>query len=157
MKEYKTIKVLLKDADEYIKTVNVFDWKVQDKEILGVKMKITLEREMGTSYYQEIKKLEKEWHKETTFPSWPTYVLSAIALVLITIYLVLFLNNQDEYGNLLFDIKQFLCFMLPRIITILIAFIYSFIRSRKINKIITLYYEKRREYSLKAQEIKGNK
>lgn len=157
MIESKNVKVTLNEVDEYIKTVSIFDWKVTNKEILGFKVSLTLTRETETPYYNEIKELEKKWKNETSISALPTYIFVGIALILITIYLVILLNNNDSDGNLVFQITPFLSFMVPGILSFLLAAGYSFFRSRKIQKIIVSYYELRREYDIKAQELKGIK
>ena len=157
MKETLIKKVKNNEIDDTIQTMATFDWNLISKDINGYKTVLTFEREKDTPYYQEVISLEKKWKKETSFPSWPNYLLVLVSFILITIYLVFLLNSKDDEGKLLFNITHFLSFMLPGLIFLLLAVLYTIIRGRKIRYIIENYYEKRREYQLLINSLKENK
>ena len=150
MEEYLKKKIVTTDLEETIKTYAVFDWKVESKNILGYKTSVTLVRDTETPYYNEIKDLEKKWNKEMDYPAWPTYLFIALALLTITAYLIVSVITGFQ-NKLLY----FLSIMLPGLLFFLIGTIFFFIRTKKIEKIIVKYYERRHDYAIEAKKIKG--
>lgn len=150
MEEYLVKKIVTNDLDESIKTYSIFDWKVTNKEINGYKTTVTFVRETDKPYYNELVKLEKKWNKETNFPAWPSYAFVLIAFLIFTAYLIVsFITNfQDK-------LTFFLAFMIPGLVFLFLAVVYFFIRTKKIEKIIASYYDKRHEYNLESKKIRG--
>ena len=150
MEEYLTKKIVTKDLDETIKTYEVFDWKVANKDILGYKTLVTFSRDTEEPHYAEIKALEKKWNKEMSFPAWPTYLFIALAILTITAYLIVSILTGFE-DKLIY----FLSIMMPGLGFFIIGTLFFIIRTKKIEKIIVKYYERRHDYALEAKRIKG--
>ncbi|MBR0295374.1 MAG: hypothetical protein IJQ67_05685 [Bacilli bacterium] len=150
MEQYLTKKINTTDIDDFIKLEAIFDYELVSKDIRGNKTYLTFKRETSTPYFEKIVELEKKWNKEMNYPAWPTYVLIALALITITGYLVVSFITGFE-NKLIF----FLSIMLPGLLFFVLASLYFIFRAKKIEKILAIYYEKRREYQIEANKIKG--
>ena len=151
MEEYLTKKVITSDLEETIETYKIFGWEVSDKSILGYKTMVVFNRDTDMPHYQEIVALEKKWNKETDFPAWPTYLFIILALLTITVYLIV-----SVLTGFTDKLLYFLSIMLPGLVFFMLGAGYFYLRTHKIQKIIETYYEKRREYRLEIERIKGD-
>ncbi len=149
MIEYKKEKINNSDLDETIKTNEIFKWVVTTKETKSNKTTVYFQRETDIPHYEEIVSLEKQFKKETTASSVPTYVFVIITLVFMTLYLICSWLLPDDSYNL----TLFLALMVPGLVFLLLAFLFMYIRIKKIQKIIPVFLEKRRDYKIKVESL----
>ncbi len=154
MIEYKKEKINNADLDQTIETRQVFKWTVTGKEPKSNKTTVYFQRDTDIPHYDEIVSLEKQFNKETTASPVPTYIFIGITVVFMTMYLIFSWILSDDSYNVTF----FFTFMVPGLVSLIIAFIFMYIRVKKIQKIIPVFLEKRRDYRIKIESLTdGNK
>lgn len=152
MTETKTIKIDNNQLVESIKTLEVFEWKVVNKDVGPYKSILTLERETDTPYYSKLVEYEKEWNKQMVIKNTAVYVFLAIALVILTtagIMKFVFLNDKT-IGYVVYGLLGGGLFFF------LLGALFFYLNIKKMQKNIPLYFEKRREFMLKIKELKEN-
>ena len=154
MKEYLTRKVRFEEVDEFIKTEEIFLWKLVSKDESGFKVRLTFERETEEPYYKETVQKEKIWKKKMETNMVPIYVLTALAMVLITAALIvrLLLGNEGVYQILVYS------FLFGGIGVFLVASLIFLLLLRKGQKNIMNFYELRHQLKEELDQIRnGNK
>ena len=147
MEECITRKVMNNEVDETIETMAVFDWKVTGKDIQAYKTTLSFSRDTKTPYYQKVVELEKKWKKETEPSSLLTYIFVGLSFATMTAFLIITLL-------LGFQLIYFLTIMVPALLLFTAGAMFFYLRTKKIQKIIISYYERRREYRLEIEKIK---
>lgn len=119
-------------VDKYDKIV--FDYAlcgyfVQSKIEQNNRYLVTFKRDLQGNSMQNIIKRVKEYKKYDIPSIIPIFVLSGVAVILFTIYIILALVKD---GNS-FQIGTFFSFFVPGILCFVLSAIYSFARTKKIN------------------------
>ena len=152
MIETKKMTIKNTELDEAIKTEKVFDWSAQDKEIGSYKTQVMFQRETEVPYYSKMVELEKRWHKEMDISYIIVYILLGIAMLFLSsagIFRLVFSNI--EYSNII-------TFALLGVGLLVFACgaVLSFLKIKKVQKVIPTYFEKRRELSIQMDELRKN-
>ena len=127
----------------------LFEWKVEEKQTKGKKVTFVFSRDKQKPYHEELVKLEKEFGNYKIWPMFPSYILSGLAFLLITIFFVFYMIDK---ANMLI---YFLSFTLPGLILLLAASIYTMFHFFNLRKIEKEFTEKTNKYKEKINELKN--
>ena len=152
MIETKVLKIKVEELDESIKTEAVFDWKVKEKDIGGYKATVTFERETDVPYYAEMIEKEKEWHNLMDVKYAIVYVLLALSIAVLTSAAVVRLfGNGLPYATVIIFSLLGLGFAI-----FVAAGLVFYLKIKKVQNTLPLYFEKRREYMLEMEKLRNH-
>ncbi len=153
MKEYLNKKIRNEEVDEYLKTMEIFDWKCVSKDFEAYKINLSFERETETPYYQEMIIKEKKWNKKYHPTMIHIYILSILAILVITSALIAhFLSSGALYHDPLVYSLLF-----SGIGIFMITSLLFFLRIKKGQKNIASFYEERHQIKEEMEALKNGK
>ena len=127
----------------------LFLWKCEEKKVIGNNIELRFSRDDSVPYIEDLRKLENEFGEYKIKSMLPTIILPAIAIVLFTVFLIVFLFNRENFNFLTY----FLALIVPALILIMGSVVFMVLRTRTINKIAREKPEKEREYQQKINEL----
>ena len=153
MKEYFYKKIRNEEVDEYIKTMEIFDWKVTDKTIEAYKTSLSFERDNETPYYKEMVLKEKAWNKKYNPTMIHIYILSILSIIVITGALI----THFLFPNAAFHNPLVYSLLFSGIGVFMIASLFFFLRIKKGQKNIMSFYEDRHQLKEEIKALKDGK
>ena len=128
--------------------MGLFDWKlVNEEKHDNAPSVLYFERDENVPYYQEMVKAEKETEPKL-LPFWSLVVVVALAFVIMTVYLILWLTMRQTFRNTAY----FYAFFIPAMVLLLIDTGLFYIRSRQL-----MNYLKNEDAVVKQAEEKMKK
>lgn len=128
--------------------MGLFDWKLAKEEKHdNAPSVLYFERNENVPYYQEMVQAEKETEPKL-LPFWSLVVVVALAFLIMTIYLILWLSMRETFSS----IKYFYFFFIPAMVLLLIDTGLFYLRSRQL-----MNYLKNEDAVVKQAEEKMKK
>ena len=143
------IKVLNNVKEDAKKNYQLFKWVlVEEKEDLR-ETTLVFQRDDQVPYYQELVKLENQFNKVYSIPSWIAYGLIGLILVYVTTIAILYLTHIINVE------KQILVLILaiPTGVLLLANVFITYLRSKEMNYHLTKKEEKYAKYQKKVDEL----
>ena len=130
--------------------MGLFDWKLvnEEKHEKGPSV-LYFERDEDVPYYQEMVEIEKELSPKL-LPFWLLIVPVALAFLVITTYLILFLTNKEAFGEMMY----FYIFFIPTVVLMLSSTLLFWIRSRQLMKYLNNEEEVVKKMETRMKELK---
>ena len=132
--------------DKYI----LFQYRCLDRKLEKGKIYLTFEEDDSLPYYQDLKRLEKEYGDYKIFPLFPILLFPVTAFILLTIFLIIYFVNKDTISY----VTLFLSLMLPALIILLVGAALFGIHLIHISKIEKEKPEKDELYRKRIEELK---
>ena len=124
--------------------MGLFDWKlVKEEKHDNAPSVLYFERDENVPYYAEMVAVEKETSPKL-LPFWVLIAVVAVAFLVMTTYLILWLALRPNFDSL----KYFYFFFIPAMLLLLVDTGIFFLRSRQLMK----YLEKEEEIVKNAEE-----
>lgn len=130
----------------------LFDWELLEEKSIGEKVELFLQRDNQTKHYSELIKLEKTYFKMSSIPMWSLFVLTGLAFIFLTLYLVMSFLTPD--GN---KLLWFLVTLLPGVLFVSGLGVLAIFRTRQSLKYASNREERYNSYLNKVQELKNEK
>ena len=127
----------------------IFLYKCLERKIVGKKVLIKFSRDDNKPYINEIKTLEMQYPNYLIGSMLPTFICPIISLLLLTAFLISFFVTKPNFNFVLF----FCIFVIPAILSLLIAVLTMILRVRTISNIEKEKPEVDRKFKEKVQEI----
>jgi len=127
----------------------LFLYKCEERQYIGKRIKIRFSRDDSPKYIEELKKLEETYPKYKIGSMLPTFIFPAIAIILFTVFLVLFVLNKENFNLLLY----FGVLAVPAILCLFASVLFMFLRARMIKRIEIEKPETDQKYQEKIKEI----
>lgn len=128
--------------------MGLFDWKlVKEEKKENAPSTLYFERDESVPYYKEMVEIEKEVSPHM-LPFWVLIIPVAIAFILVTAYLIMYLTLKPNFDTM----KFFFVFFLPAMGFLLIDTLLFFVRSRQLMK----YLQDEANIVKKAEEKMDN-
>ncbi len=131
--------------DKYL----IFLWKCEKKEYVGGQVVYTFSRDDSIPQIEEVRKLEKEYGEYKIGSMLPTFIFPALAMVLLTVLLILYIIQKENFNIILW----FCSLGIPAILCIVASAIFMILRSMTVKKISTEKPIKDAEYKKKISEL----
>ena len=107
--------------------MGLFDWRLTNEEKKeNAPSILTFERDENVPYYQEMVAVEKETSPKL-FPFWAIVSVVALAFIIMTVYLILFLTKMLDKTSIYF-------FLIPSMVLLLVDTLLFYLRSRQLMK-----------------------
>ena len=147
--ETLTKRVRIQDVNEEIKTRSIFLWSLKDRQDTSFDSLLTFERDDEDKDYLKIKELEDGFNKENKVSNIFTYIVLAIAFIIMTTALILHFTLDSNLS--------FIVYILLGVggASFLLASLLFYMNVRKSQKNILSFFDRRHEYELKVKEIKN--
>ena len=124
--------------------MGLFDWRlVKEEKKENAPSTLYFERDDSVPYYKEMVEIEKEISPHM-LPFWVLIIPVAIAFILVTVYLIMYLTLKPDFDTM----KYFFVFFLPAMGFLLIDTLLFFVRSRQLMN----YLKNEKEIVAKAEE-----
>ena len=125
--------------------MGLFDWKLvkEDKKENAPSL-LHFERDENVPYYQEMVEVEKEISPKL-IPFWVLIIPVALAFILITVFLILYLSLKENFDVM----KYFFFFFIPASVLLLLDTLIFYLRSKQL-----MNYMKQEEELVKNAEEK---
>ena len=108
--------------------MGLFDWKlVKEEKQENAPSILYFERDESVPYYEEMVEIEKTMSPKL-LPFWVLIIPVAIAFILVTIFLILFIANKDNFDTM----KFFYIFFIPAMALLLVDTLVFYLRSRQL-------------------------
>ena len=108
--------------------MGLFDWKlVKEEKKDDAPSILYFERDENVPYYQEMVEVEKEISPKL-LPFWVLIIPIAIAFILVTVYLALYLALKPNFDKMLF----FFALFVPAMVMLLLDTLIFYLRSRQL-------------------------
>ncbi len=146
----RIFKTNINKVDIKVEEMKIFDWKLKDKVIENDIAILTFERDDSTPYYLKLNELEKEYYKQDLFPSWPIFLSCGLALLFLILFTIFFFVKRDLVFNLFIWI-----FLLPGVVCLLLAVVFSYLRMKSINNFIKTNEERQRNIILEVEKLRN--
>ena len=125
--------------------MGLFDWKlVKEEKKDDAPSILYFERDENVPYYQEMVEVEKEISPKL-IPFWVLIIPIAIAFILVTVYLALFLALRPNFDKMLF----FFVLFVPAMVMLLLDTLIFYLRSKQL-----MNYLKNEDQLVKTAEEK---
>ena len=125
--------------------MGLFDWKlVKEEKKDNAPSVLYFERDENVPYYKEMVEIENSISPKL-IPFWVLIIPVAIAFSLVTVFLILFLINRDNFDTM----KNFYLFFIPAMAFLLLDTLVFYLRSRQL-----VNYLKREDELVKQAETK---
>ena len=125
--------------------MGLFDWKlVKEEKKDDAPSILYFERDENVPYYQEMAEVEKEISPKL-IPFWVLIIPIAIAFILVTVYLALFLALRPNFDKMLF----FFVLFVPAMVMLLLDTLIFYLRSKQL-----MNYLKNEDQLVKTAEEK---
>ncbi len=125
--------------------MGLFDWKlVKEEKKENAPSILYFERDESVPYYEEMVEIEKTMSPKL-IPFWVLIIPVAISFILVTVFLILYLANKDNFDTM----KYFYIFFIPSMIFLLGDTLVFYLRSRQL-----MNHLKREEELVKNAEEK---
>ncbi len=133
----------------------LFDWVVVDATFDGgdSTYHTTLQRDDTTPYYEDLKKLEKQWNElAKNIPMWPIAFFLLPAFILVTVYFAIAYSGLYESFN---TTGVYCAFFIPAGVLLVGAVVYTGIRAYTYQKKVRNNDKYREEIREKVLKLKG--
>lgn len=148
--ETKVVKVSEKLKLYEIQQNSIFLWKLEKTDVINEYMvALTFVRDDSVPHFDEIKKLEKEFHHSSRIPLPLLVVTSALAIILFTVFLIIYLVNDREIDMNVY----FPSLVLPAILFTVTSGVLGMIRTKDVAKYINNSTSRFEEYKQKVQAL----
>lgn len=125
--------------------MGLFDWKlVKEEKKENAPSILYFERDESVPYYEEMVEIEKTMSPKL-IPFWVLIIPVAISFILVTVFLILYLANKDNFDTM----KYFYIFFIPSMVFLLGDTLVFYFRSRQL-----MNHLKREEELVKNAEEK---
>lgn len=127
----------------------LFLWKCEEKKTFGNRIELRFSRDDSVPYIEELRKLENEFGEFRVGTMLPTIILPAVAIVMFTVFLIIYLFNKDNFNFPLY----FFSIMLPALLCLVAAMGFMVFRTYKIDQITKEKPLKEQEYKAKIERL----
>ena len=134
-------------------TYLLFEYKLEEKKIVGSKIHLTFVRDDSVSYIKELKTLEYQYGSYKVGSLLPGIVLTILSFVLLTVFLVIFLIKRNEMDVM----PLFFAICVPALILLMGGALFMILRLLAVNNIENKKPIKDQEYRKKINELKSKK
>ena len=108
--------------------MGLFDWKlVKEEKKENAPSILYFERDESVPYYEEMVEIEKTMSPKL-IPFWVLIIPVAISFILVTVFLILYLANKDNFDTM----KYFYIFFIPSMVFLLGDTLVFYLRSRQL-------------------------
>ena len=114
--------------DKYL----IFLWKCEEKKVVGNQVIFTFSRDDSIPQIEEVRKLEKEYGEYRVGSMLPTVVFPLLGIVFLTVFLILYLVQKENFNLLLF----FFALGIPAILCIIVSVLVMVLRTMTVKKIL---------------------
>lgn len=128
----------------------LFKWNCIERKVEGKKVILSFIRDENISHLSEIETMENEYGEYKIGSMLPTIIFPSASFVLITVFLIVFLANKDNFNFPLF----FPLIMGPALVCLILAFVFMFLRMKAINRIEHEKPLKDREFQERIANLK---
>ena len=108
--------------------MGLFDWKlVKEEKKENAPSTLYFERDESVPYYEEMVEIEKTMSPKL-LPFWVLIIPVAVAFILVTIFLILYLANKSNFNTMTY----FFAFFIPAMALLLVDTLVFYLRSRQL-------------------------
>lgn len=143
------IKVENNIRDDAIRNYQLFKWELVNEQKDLKETTLTFSRDNEVPYYNELVKLENQFNKIYTIPSWISYVLIVLTLVYVSVIAILWLTHVFPFDKSIIAI----ILAIPTGIFLLLNVLVSYLRSRQFDNHVKHKEEKYQKYQEKVNEL----
>ena len=131
--------------------MGLFDWKlVKEDKKENAPSTLYFERDESVPYYEEMVEIEKTMSPKL-LPFWILIVPVALAFILVTIFLILYLANKPNFEPM----KYFYIFFIPAMVLLLGDTLIFYLRSRQLMSHLKKEDELVKNAETKMMELKA--
>lgn len=147
--EKTQIKVENNVKNDAIRNYRLFQWVLVDEVNDLKETTLTFERDNEVPYYKDLVRLENQFNKVYSLPSWLSYVFTVVALIYVSIMAILYLTHVITLDKSLVAI----IIAIPGGVLLLLNVLVSFIRNKQMNHHLTRKEEKYQKYQEKVNQL----
>lgn len=148
--ENKEIVIQPRQKSDTIAEYLIFDWKLEKEETLeNGNLKLFLSRDDSTSYHTKLVEIEENF-KPKIIPLFITILPVVLSFILITIYLILYLTNKDNFSNPLMAIL----FYVPSSIFLFVTVILTFFRMKEMQNYVANKHDNLAKIKIEIENLK---
>ena len=129
--EEKEIAVNINNAKLVLDKHLLFKWECVEQRNVGKTIYFKFKRDNEVPYYDELVKLENEYPDYKIKSLIPVSLMPIVTFALVTIFLVVFLMDRENFNFTL----MFSLLMIPAMLVLLLTVLFTVLRLKAINKI----------------------
>ena len=148
--ERKTVITDSINEKQIMDTYLLFEYKCEEKKIVGSKIRLTFVRDDSVPYIKELRQLEYEYGSYRVGSLLPGIILPILSFILLTVYLVIFLVKRNTIDVM----PLFFAICVPALVLLMLGALFMILRLLAINNIQNKKPIKDQEYKKKIEELK---
>lgn len=143
------IKVLNNVKKDAIRSYELFLWRLEEEKNDLKESTLVFSRDDQVSYYPELVRLEKQFNKVYSIPSWASYILIGIALVYVSVMAILWLTHVITSDKSYFAI----IIAVPTGVLLLINVLFTYLRNKQLNNFLNTKEDRYKKYQEKVNQL----
>ena len=143
------IKVLNNVKADAIRNHRLFKWELVEEKPDLKETTLVFQRDNTVSYYKELVKLEKDFNKIYSIPSWISYIVLGITLIYVTIIAILWLTHVINVDKSIIAI----IIAIPAGVMLLVNVFLTFLRNKEYKNHIEHIEDKYQKYQKKVDKL----